>query len=352
MQNNSNISKRDSTLDYAKGALIILVVFGHALQYSFGPRYEGYYSNVVFKSIYSFHMPLFMMISGYLFYHSNQKKIVDIIRSKAIAIAIPMCTFILINKVGKYAKLILNVDLGGIIGGMVKDIACGYLMWYLFSLLLNIFLLTIITRLFKDKTLRYVVMFLLFVLSLFISDSILLNVHKFMFPFFCIGYALKENETSIYLPTEKKAYLIVLTILSIGAICWFDRDTYIYTSGVCIVGNYSSQLFIDLKRIVIALLLSYTFMQYIHLFSTYIFKSATGKSQFLLTLGQRSLFIYGLNITFNLYYEKVMIATGLQFEFNYIAPIVFTMSVIFLALLLYRLLYMNVLTRLLFLGKL
>lgn len=60
-------------LDVLKGILIILVVIGHAIQYGNEISYANsttFFSNHLFKIIYSFHMPLFMIISDYLFHYS------------------------------------------------------------------------------------------------------------------------------------------------------------------------------------------------------------------------------------------------------------------------------------------
>mgnify|MGYP002623631565 CR=1 FL=1 len=49
-------------VDYAKGVMILLVVVGHICQYYFGRgKYEPMYG-----FIYSFHMPLFFLLSGYV----------------------------------------------------------------------------------------------------------------------------------------------------------------------------------------------------------------------------------------------------------------------------------------------
>lgn len=55
--------KRDSTIDIAKGFGIIFVIIGH-MNHFFG------YEEIVPTLIYSFHMPLFIILSGYVFnYH-------------------------------------------------------------------------------------------------------------------------------------------------------------------------------------------------------------------------------------------------------------------------------------------
>lgn len=60
--------KRDPYPDILKGIAIILVVLGHCIQFGSGRIYEGsgtFQSNPLFIWIYSFHMPLFMLIAGY-----------------------------------------------------------------------------------------------------------------------------------------------------------------------------------------------------------------------------------------------------------------------------------------------
>lgn len=52
---------RDAYLDNAKGLLIVLVVIGHAIELAHGTRAQALY-----VMIYSFHMPAFVVITGYL----------------------------------------------------------------------------------------------------------------------------------------------------------------------------------------------------------------------------------------------------------------------------------------------
>lgn len=51
-------------IDILRGFATILVVLGHILQYSMMQN-EAFYNDFLFKVIYSFHMPLFMCISGF-----------------------------------------------------------------------------------------------------------------------------------------------------------------------------------------------------------------------------------------------------------------------------------------------
>lgn len=53
-------------LDTLKGIAIILVLMGHIIQYIFWNSSANFFSDDIFKYIYGFHMPLFMLICGFL----------------------------------------------------------------------------------------------------------------------------------------------------------------------------------------------------------------------------------------------------------------------------------------------
>lgn len=55
------MGNRILSLDLLKAFAIYLVIWGHAIMH-FQPHYE---ESICFLIIYSFHMPLFMMLSGY-----------------------------------------------------------------------------------------------------------------------------------------------------------------------------------------------------------------------------------------------------------------------------------------------
>lgn len=65
----TNSKSRNIYFDILKGIAIILVAYGHVLQ-TFNSNWE---SSIIGKTIYAFHMPLFMLISGYFFYPSVKK---------------------------------------------------------------------------------------------------------------------------------------------------------------------------------------------------------------------------------------------------------------------------------------
>ena len=81
--------EREKWVDAVKGLAIYLVILGHSIQYATTRDYY-YAKNSIFQIIYSFHMPLFMMMSGYLFAYSISKySIKDGIIAKIKGILIP-----------------------------------------------------------------------------------------------------------------------------------------------------------------------------------------------------------------------------------------------------------------------
>lgn len=60
--------KRLIWADSLKGLLIILVVLGHSIQGTYGSDCEN---NHLWNIIYSFHMPAFMAVSGFLAFRPN-----------------------------------------------------------------------------------------------------------------------------------------------------------------------------------------------------------------------------------------------------------------------------------------
>ncbi len=69
----TNTKSRNIYFDLLKGIAIILVAYGHVLQ-TFNSDWE---SSSIGKTIYAFHMPLFMLISGYFFLSECSKNRYD-----------------------------------------------------------------------------------------------------------------------------------------------------------------------------------------------------------------------------------------------------------------------------------
>ena len=84
---------RELLPDAIKALAIILVVWGHAIQYFHGHSYD-YWNDPIFKTIYGFHMPIFALVSGYLFSRSIQRhRASTLVFRKAKALLLPCLTW-------------------------------------------------------------------------------------------------------------------------------------------------------------------------------------------------------------------------------------------------------------------
>lgn len=92
-------SLRLNWIDYAKGIGIILVVFGHVIKGLITPdliNEQFYYYSVNF--VYSFHMPLFFILSGYFFLSSYSKRtVLQFVKIKLKTIIYPFVVWSLLQ---------------------------------------------------------------------------------------------------------------------------------------------------------------------------------------------------------------------------------------------------------------
>ena len=65
------MSKRIVWADALKGLLIVLVVLGHSIQASKIQLGESFINDYLWNLIYSFHMPAFIAISGFVAYRAK-----------------------------------------------------------------------------------------------------------------------------------------------------------------------------------------------------------------------------------------------------------------------------------------
>ena len=86
------MKNRDNKFDFIKGILIILVVIGHAIQVLYGIDNKEVWYNPIFNIVYTFHMPLFIFISGYFFSSSLKYSFSILLEKKATRLLVP--TFI------------------------------------------------------------------------------------------------------------------------------------------------------------------------------------------------------------------------------------------------------------------
>lgn len=135
------IYQRWNGIDYLKGLMIIFVVIGHVVSGSVD-------ENIIRYLIYSFHMPVFLSISGFLINKTNFEdlQLVDLYKKYFKRIIVPWCFafvfyFILINASKILSQSIHLKDL------LVSILYPYYHLWYIPSLLLMIMFLWLYVKL-------------------------------------------------------------------------------------------------------------------------------------------------------------------------------------------------------------
>lgn len=101
-----NIKNRNQFLDIAKGLAIILVILGHTFQ----GLSENFDDSLGFRVIYSFHMPLFIFISGMVFSVTLKKTAFEQNRIQ------PLLTLYLIRIYRSFIRLIIPFSAWAVIG--------------------------------------------------------------------------------------------------------------------------------------------------------------------------------------------------------------------------------------------
>lgn len=110
-------------IDALKFFAIFLVLWGHCIQYFLS---SFYLDEPVYRFIYSFHMPLFMMVSGYLFGLSTKRDIRLLIKNKSIQLLLPVLSWAVLYIV--IEKLLGIDDTRGILESLKNNF------WFLKSL--------------------------------------------------------------------------------------------------------------------------------------------------------------------------------------------------------------------------
>lgn len=220
--------------DVVKGLAIILVIAGHSLQYSC--RGESFVDNPIWKFIYGFHMPLFMLVSGYFFYFSIQKHTYkDVFIARVKQCILPILTLTIVSSIVLF-KFSPSQFLSGLIGDNY---------WFLWVL----FFLSILFLFINKVKITLPLCIALYISTFFWPSLWLLEYVAYMFPYFATGFLFNKYHIG-----ERMSYnsLVIMTIIS-GSLYFvlcmmMRRDTFIYWSHYSVLEEGLHQLLIDIQR--------------------------------------------------------------------------------------------------------
>lgn len=264
--------KRELLPDVLRGFAIFLVVFGHCIQEGSGIDFKVnamYFQDKVYQFIYSFHMPLFMMISGLFAWDSMEKarerqEQWKLLRRRCAALVIPIFAWTCYD----YMRLLLEngveypIFQSAVV--FIKNFMNSFLTnaWFLWAVFWCFIIVFFMHYYFKDLIILYMIGFLLL---FFIPDGLGLGAYKYMMPYFIAAFYYRgwsrleqEDRRKRLRCVEKIAdisdwvWIAVLGILFIGLFMLFDENSFIYLSGYKLIGkDVFRQLGIDFYRMLI-----------------------------------------------------------------------------------------------------
>lgn len=330
---------RDYVIDCMKALAIILMVIGHSIQLFNGEVYrieKTFYDNTLYKVIYSFHMPFFMLISGYLYYFS-EKKYIHSLKNNIFKISqylIPIFTFASIRTVWNTFTNCKSVNYN-IFTFLTEELYnIFHVLWYLWAIIYSIIIIEtmcIINNKINDKYKKLVLCILsILVLGLFfLSPDILMgNVYKFIIPYFGIGYELNRRHFFRKMEARKK-YLFVLFLMWVFLIFLYKRKHYIYVSGFSLMNSeygMMEQFKIDIFRWGVGLAGALSIWGYFQLFfSMRHIKINNSAVRVMSYIGRDTLIIYSFSTEI---FNEIVAKLTYKCSFSYIRTFVLSFGII------------------------
>lgn len=318
------MTNRDTNLDFCKGVAIFLVVMGHVLQFVINDKGRMY------DFIYTFHMPFFFMLSGYLAWKPKEFGL-SFWAKKARTVLLPMFV------VGGIFSLAYN-EMGNFI---MHGFHAGY--WFLLSLF-EIWLAFALMRCvtiklhIKNVWLEVFVLLLPFIvikvmggrLPQSVVDALTLNLSPAHYRWFVLGYFLGSRK-------KFKDFLMKDSIqaLSVALFCGIMLLYFTGTPWICRIPFSILQMVLCLACYVLCSIVNKNMS----------FKPA----HFIQTCGGKSLQIYVFHYFF--IYQFSMELSGISEGFKMLIAVGVTLVVLLLALSIGWLVEQNKHLSFLFLGK-
>lgn len=175
-------NRRDVAFDYLKAFAIWLVVYGHCHQHLLSlDRHD----NIVYVFIYSFHMPLFMCISGYFSSSSLKMDFIPFLKKKGKGLLLPVFTYSLLLTI--FYLFFGSHGYHGVVDITELFLGRCWAQHWFFKALFLCYLLLYCSRYFAFKKAYFIITI---ILSQFIHDF---NM-PIMYPVFLVGYFIRKED--------------------------------------------------------------------------------------------------------------------------------------------------------------
>ena len=342
------MNRRSEYLDFCKGILIILVVAGHMIQVGSGASYvqhESFYDNIIYKIIYSFHMPFFMAISGFLYYFTTTKYSGYCIFLKKIkSIFVPIVSWSIVCSLIKYAQNLTSVN-------YIKVFFVDFLLnnWFLWAILYLSLAVYLLERLAKYLNISDLYIYIFSVILTFFTPTILnFYMYSYLLPFFWGAFLINKYGiiSKLINNDSLKTMGVCSFIIYVTLFMFWNRDAYIYTSHLSIFtknGILLHQLYVDIYRYLVGFFGTTLF--------SIIFYYLCKRFRYVIVveLGKQTIGIYIISCILNLFIETLF--CSFVHTFNLVWLILETVMVLFVSYYFTILIDKNNITRSLFLGR-
>lgn len=193
-------------LDVVKGIAVFMMLWGHCIQYcTVGDVF--FLENPVMKAIYSFHMPIFMMVSGYLFHFSFRKRNLKellIHRTQGMLQPIIFGT-VMANLLQMILHLVLSVPINLTDGSLLSGVMELY--WFLWCVLASSVAVGIACKITQNRWLQTILLCAgCFFVALFPGK----NFQMFMYPYFVVGFLWAKHREYLVKLTKPVRFLALL----------------------------------------------------------------------------------------------------------------------------------------------
>lgn len=232
-------------IDCAKGLAIILVVIGHIVAREGGaPLGNEWYYLYLKRAIYTFHMPLFMFLSGWVFYYTapisnSLKELKTFIFKKAYRLLVPFFAMAFVIILGKYfAGKILFVDnpVNNIATSIINlfwhtKYSCASFIWYVYVVFIFIVFTVLWMKIFKSKWNLIPLLLISLIINIVQLPAYLyLDFIGRNYIYFILGCIAFQHKDIYYQFINKYSYnflLIALSCLTMYLIgIYFDYNAY------------------------------------------------------------------------------------------------------------------------------
>ena len=239
--------------------------------------------------IYSFHMPLFMLVSGYLFFFSCKRRPFPqlmVHRTQSLLQPILMCSiFNYFVTVAIYKRTVTSVIDGPWISAFGS-------LWFLWSVLAAVLVVAVAHYCASNTLLRIIILLVgAGVVCLFPNWAL----NLYMYPYFVLGFVFAKYKDKL------PKWFLNLKYISIIAfpvmLLFFEKKHYIYTTGIVSSDSFTELIMIDIFRWAIGFVGSIFMMVILEVIHRMVFVKKPTLAKPLASIGIKSLQIYCVSVS-------------------------------------------------------